>query len=163
NEGVGARAEGGTLPTAQSQGWAEERVPLFYNYAAGRISGPLMKSAETSKASFIRAIDAETKMIVNDLKRDVNRQLWGDGTGAIGTSPKEITGAQLIVDSTGTVFNVNPSTYPVWVSVENGNSGTNRSISETLMAQVVHDTQIAGGEWPNLVVCSHGVQRAYAA
>jgi hypothetical protein len=186
-------------------------------------------------------------MIVNDLKRDVNRQLWGDGTGAIaacegttnsvtvnlattasdvqfrqlqigmsvdigttaaptgrtsaniitatggsagsytitlttatttsvtdyvfrtgnggvvGTNQKEITGVQLIVDSSGTVFNVNPTTYPVWKSVETGNSGTNRAISENLMANVVHDVQIAGGSYPNLAVCHHGVQRAYAA
>jgi hypothetical protein len=50
----------------------------------------------------------------------------------------------------------------VWASSEFGNSGTNRQISETLMATVVQDINIRSGTWPNLAVCHHGVFRAYA-
>ena len=248
NEGVGARAEGGTLPTAGKQAWAEQRVPVYYNYGRGTISGPLLKSADKNSASFVNALDAETTMITNDLKRDVNRQLWGTSNGVIAelaqttnsvvvnllstatevqfdqlqvgmavdigtvaaptgttsnneiaatggsagaytvtlttactttlstyifrtgsggdtanTSQKELTGVQTIVDSAGTLFNVNPSTYPVWKSSEFGNSGTNRAISENLMIQVVHDINRKSGTWPNMAVASYGVQRAFAA
>lgn len=248
--GIGARAEGGTLPTAGNQTWAEERIPVFYNYGRIQVSGPLMKSTGSDRGSFLRAVDAEMKGITNDLKRDVNRQCWGDGTGAIagfagtesttatvvitlastvgttqagqldpgmtidigttasptlrssansvtsvdtttagafkvtlgtavtvsstdfifrsgnggvvGSNQKEITGLQLTVDSTGTVFNVAPGTHPSWVSVENGNSGTNRSLTEPLMARVVMDIQIAGGEYPSIGIGSPGVYRAFA-
>lgn len=257
NSGIGSRAENGTLPTAGSQGYTEERVQMYYHYGRGQISGPLIRAAASDKGSFERALDAETKKIVNDLKRDVNRQVWGTGDGVIaqaalttsslqvflassvsgattaasdvqfrqlevgmlvdigtiaaptlktsgnaivrtgnestrgywveltsvatttgtdfifrsgngggpgttGASQKEMTGLQLIVDSTGTLFNVNPTTYPVWAASEFGNSGTNRSISETLMAQAVQDVNINSGTWPNLAITHHGVFRAYA-
>ncbi len=261
NSGIGSRLEGGTLPTAGSQGFAEERVEMYYHYGRGQLSGPLMRAAQSNRASFERALDGETKRIVNDLKRDVNRQVWGTGDGVIaqaalttsslqvylassasgatgsaiasdvqfrqlevgmlvdigtiatptmktsanaivrtggagtaadqywieltavattsgdnfifrsgngggpgttGADQKEMTGMQLIVDSTGTLFNVNPTTYPVWASSEFSNSGTNRSISETLMAQVVQDINIRSGTWPNLAITHHGVFRAYA-
>jgi hypothetical protein len=255
NAGVGNRAEGGTLPTAGYQGFAEERVPLFSIYGRGQLSGQLLKSADTNSAAFERALDGETKRITNDVKRDVNRQIWGtsdgviaqtalttsslgvllassasgattaasdvqfrqlevgmlvdigtvaaptlktsgnaivetagtgtaadpyrivltsvvtttgtdfifrSGNGGSGANQKEVTGLQSIIDSTGTLFNVNPTTYPVWKSIELSNSGTNRQISETLMAQCVQEINIASGTWPNLGVTHHGVFRAYA-
>lgn len=248
NEGVGARAEGGTLPTAGYQGWQEQRVSVFTNYARGQLTGQLMRSANANSASFINALTAETDAIVTDLKRDVNRQLWGTSNGVIATaalvtsslqinlasttsdvqfrqlnapmavdvgtvaaptlkgsnnaivrtggsagaywiqvtavvtttgtdfvfrtgsggdatntSQKELTGVQTIVDDSGTLWNVDPTTVPVWKAVDQGNSGTNRAINENLMIETVHLIQIAGGEWPNMAVAHHGVQRAYAA
>lgn len=249
NSGIGARLEGGTLPTAGNQGYAEERVPIYRNYGRFQISGQLIKAADTNKGAFERQLDSETRRVTDDLKRDVNRQVWGTGDGVIATADvttsslqialanntsdvqfrqlevgmlvdigtiaaptlktsanaivrtggssgdywieltsvatttgtdfifrsgngggpgttgadqKEVTGMQLIVDSTGTLFNVDPTTTTVWAATENGNSGTNRQISENLMATVVQDIQIAGGKFPNLAICHHGVFRAYA-
>lgn len=250
NSGIGSRAEGGTLPTAGNQGYAEERVTLKHHYGRIQLTGPLMRAADTDKGSFERALDAETKRVVEDLKRDLNRQVWGTSNGAIaelaqttnstvinlkssvsdvqfrqlevgavidigtvasptgtvsaaeivstsasgtagtdgyykvtlnsavtttfatfifrsgnggsGASQKEVTGLQTIVDSSGSLFNVDPATYPVWKSSEFGNGGTLRQISETLMATVVQDINIQSGTWPNLAVCHHGVFRAYA-
>ena len=83
NSGVGARAELGTLPSAGYQGYAEERVPLRYNYARIQLSGPVIRAMKSDEGSFIRAVDSETKGAVADLRRDVNRQLWGTSDGVI--------------------------------------------------------------------------------
>lgn len=83
NEGVGARAEGGTLPTAQNQGIFKTRSGLKYNYGAIKLSGPLLATARTDRGSFARPMEVEMQRITTDLKVDINRQLWGDGTGAI--------------------------------------------------------------------------------
>lgn len=255
NSGIGSRAEGGTLPTAGYQGYAEERVSLKYHYGRGQLTGPLMRAADSDKGAFERAMDGETKRIVDDLKRDINRQVWGtsdgkiaqcalttsslqinlansnsgattaasdvqfrqlevgmvvdigtvaaptlkasgvtiartggagtaaspywievgsavttsgtdfifrSGNGGSGASQKELTGLQSIVASSGSLFNVDPATYPVWASYVNSNSGTQRSISENLMATVVQNVQIQGGTYPNLAITHHGVFRAYA-
>jgi len=257
NSGIGSRAELGTLPTAGSQGFQEERVSLKYHYGRIQVSGPLLRAAASDRASFERALDGETKRVVNDLKRDVNRQVWGtsdgviaqlalttsslqiqlasslsgatgaaigsdvqfrqlevgmlvdigtvaaptlktsanaiartggtgtsadpywiqltavattsgtdfvfrSGNGGSGANQKEVTGMQSIIDSTGTLFNIDPTSYPVWASTEMSNSGTNRQISETLMAQCVQNINIASGTWPNLAITHHGVFRAYA-
>lgn len=83
NSGVGARAENGTLPTAGNQAYAEERVPLRYNYGRIELSGPVIRAMKSDKGSFVRALDSETKGCVTDLRRDVNRQLFGTSDGVI--------------------------------------------------------------------------------
>ena len=88
--------------------------------------------------------------------------IFRSGNGGSGANQKEVTGLQTIVDSTGTLHNVNPTTYPIWASTEMSNSGTLRQVSETLMAQCVQNINIASGTWPNLAVTHHGVFRAYA-
>ena len=71
NSGVGARAAGGTLPTAGQQGYAEQRVPVYRNYGRGQIDGGVIKQMRSDKGSFVRAVESETRGIVNDLKRSV--------------------------------------------------------------------------------------------
>jgi len=88
--------------------------------------------------------------------------IFRSGNGGSSTNQKEVTGLQTIVDSSGSLFNIDPNTYGVWKASEFGNSGTLRQISETLMSQVVQDININSGTWPNLGVCHHGVFRAYA-
>lgn len=83
NEGVGARAELGTLPTAGRQAYQEQRVTLKYNYGSIKISGPTIRSMGSDTGSFVRAVQSETEGVVRDLKDDINRQLYGDGSGAL--------------------------------------------------------------------------------
>jgi len=101
NSGVGARAEGGALPTAGSQGYAEERVGLSYNYLRIRVSGQAMKATVNDSGSFVRALSSEMTQGVNDLRRDINRQIFTDGNAAI---------AQCASVSTATVTLTTPTT-----------------------------------------------------
>lgn len=83
--------------------------------------------------------------------------------GAGGNAPQvEITGLQAIVAASGTLFNVNPSTYPIWVSPVFANGGVNRTFTENLAAQAMHGVEIAGGEPINLWMTSDGVFRSYS-
>ena len=84
NNGLGARAEMGTLPDAGHQGYSEERVPLKYNYGRIQLSGPVIRSMGSDQGSFTRAITSETQGVTRDLRNDVNRQVYNNGTGAIG-------------------------------------------------------------------------------
>ena len=104
NQGVGARAEGGTLPTAGNQAFAEQRVPVYSNYGRGKITGQLMRSADKGSASFTNALTAELDGIVTDLKRDVNRQVWGTSDGAI--AAVTLTTNSVVINLASTVSNV---------------------------------------------------------
>jgi hypothetical protein len=105
NQGVGARAENGTLPTAGSQKYAEERVPLRYNYGRIQVSGPVIKAMASDRASYTRAVSSETKGVVKDLKRDVNRQIWGTSNGVIAVTGTT-TAATLVVLAAATPLSV---------------------------------------------------------
>lgn len=246
NSGVGSRAENGTLPTAGQQGYAEERIPVYYHYGRIQLSAPVMKAMKSDKGSFVRAVESEMSGLKRDVARNYNRQRFGTSNGVVATcgttsssttvtllsatstqmrqlevglvvdigtvaSPtsvatartitatstangtitisgaavsttsgaafvfisgsggdtangtqKEITGLQTIVDSTGTLFNVNPSTYPSWSSYESSNSGTLRAPSDTLFEEALDNVNINSGEDVDVIVTTNGISRAYA-
>ncbi len=83
NSGIGARSEYGTLPPAGNQGYAAEKVSLDYNYGRLAISGPIIRAMATDRGSFDRAMRSETTRLVQDLKRDMNRQPFGTSNGSI--------------------------------------------------------------------------------
>lgn len=239
NAGVGARGDGGTLPTAGAQGYTNEKVPLKYNYGRIQLSGPTIRAMRSDRGSFVRAVDSEMKGVTADLKREVSRQIWMNGDGKIATCgtttattvvqlaaattvvqmrffqvgdfvdigtvaapttivaaskitavdttnltitissavttsashfvfragnngvslTNEVTGLQKLVAASGTLHNVDPTTYPVWASYVKTAVG---SLNENLMAGVVQNVQIASGDYPNLIVGDDGSHRAYA-
>ena len=89
NSGVGPRAEGGTLPTAGSQGYAEERVSLKSNYGRIQLNGQVIRAMKSDAGSFTRAVESETKGVVADLKREVNYQVFNNVEGTIATCASE--------------------------------------------------------------------------
>src|SRR5438445_11602811 len=56
NAGIGARAEGGTLPSAGVQGDFDEEVQLRHNYARIQVTGQTIKAMASDKTSFVRAV-----------------------------------------------------------------------------------------------------------
>lgn len=83
NEGVGARGEGGALPTAGNQAYKECIVPMRYQYGRIQISGPTIKAARSNEGAFLRAVDSEMRGLEKDMRASMNRQAFGDGTGAL--------------------------------------------------------------------------------
>lgn len=249
NSGTGSRAEGGTLPTAGSQGYTEERVGLKYLYGRMQINGPVIRAMMSDSGSFVRAVESETKGLYNDLYFNYSRQIFNDSTQSIaqcgtttsatlvvlaadttavqmrqffvgqvvdigttgspstvvsgatisavdktaspptitidssvttssshyvtvsGSAGNEITGLREIVAEDGTLFNVNPSSVPVWKSYRSQgasggsgfNSGTNRNATSLVFETAIDEIGIESGKAPNLIVTSHGVIRNYAA
>ncbi len=102
NSGVGARAEGGTLPTAGSQQYKEERVTLKYNYGRIKVTGPVIRAMKSDSGSFVRAIESEVSGVVMDLKRDVNRQIFNDSNGAIAQCASESAKVYTLTTPTAT-------------------------------------------------------------
>ena len=237
NSGIGARREGENLPVAGNQGTAPVQVRLKYQYGSVQLTGQSLRLVDKDFQAFISALDMEMEGLKNDLAKDLNRQIYGNGTGAIGTvstvganttatvtsgiqnfqvqevvdvyvpatlladgAPKSVgvtitavdaaagtitvspsvtwaagdvvvrtgsanrewTGLAAIVNNSGTLYNVDPNTYPIWKSVvDNGTPpGTNRPLSESAMIRNVHAVRTNGGK-TTLLLSSLGVQRAY--
>lgn len=77
-----------------------------------------------------------------------------------GNANREMTGLRNIVKASGTLYNVDPATQPLWKSIDNNNGGANRALTEALMIKVVDDVRTNGGE-TTVGFCSLGVRRAY--
>lgn len=231
NQGIGARNELEALPQAGQQKTAAARIGLKYQYGAVQLTGQAIALIDKNYQAFTSAMDLELNGIRKDLAVDLNRQVWGNGTGKIGavtsvvtstTIPvdrpdlfqedmavdyilaagtvsqsnrivtsinttaktitisganittavgdyfvrngnlnREWTGLDAIVASSGTLYNVDPTLYPVWKSNVNTNGGTPTAISEGAMTKMAHDLRINGGK-TTLIVTTPGVWRAYS-
>jgi hypothetical protein len=99
NAGIGARNELEALPAAGQQGYTSARVGLKYLYGRINLSGPTIKLVDTNAQAFASALDREVNGIKTDLAKDQNRQVYGDGSGAVAVL---VTGAAA---NTQTVLN----------------------------------------------------------
>ena len=78
-----ARGDGGTLPTAGVQQYQTAIIPNSYVYTTIKVTGPTIRATRDSAGAFVRAVDSETRGATKDMKREVNRMLNGDGSGAL--------------------------------------------------------------------------------
>lgn len=85
NQGIGARAEMELLPRPGKQGNAAARVGLKYQYGSIGLTGQAMKLAEHDYQSFASVLDQEVTRIRDDLAVDLNRQVYGNGSGTFTT------------------------------------------------------------------------------
>lgn len=85
NRGRGGRGDGGTLPTAGTQSWADAIINVTYQYAAIEVTDGAVKASQGNAGAFVNILDAETKGATNDLRKDINRQLFGTGDGLLGS------------------------------------------------------------------------------
>ena len=108
SQAVGARAELGTLPAAQRTLVRQAQANLKYIYGVIRLTGPFIESARTNAQAFERGLKTEVDGIKLAMKLDLNRQVWGDGTGLLatcGTTTASLT-VQLASDSNMLYFHV---------------------------------------------------------
>lgn len=85
NSGIGARNEMEALPTPGQQGYAAGRVSLKYLYGGIQVTGQMVELADKNFQAFTNSLDGEVKGLKNDLAKDTNRQVYGNGTGTLGT------------------------------------------------------------------------------
>jgi hypothetical protein len=85
NRGRGSRADGGTLPTAGVQTWADAIIPIRYHYSAIEVTDGAIEASQSNEGAFLNILDAESKGVAQDLRKDLNRQVFGEGTGALAT------------------------------------------------------------------------------
>ena len=100
-QAVGARAEGGTLPTARATQYKQSKTATKANYGRIQLTGHVIRATRDDRGAFVRAIGSEVNNMVLGIKNDMNRQCFGDGTGALTTTNGTGTATTaLIVDDT---------------------------------------------------------------
>jgi hypothetical protein len=85
-----------------------------------------------------------------------------NNSGQPGDGQIELTGMQTIVDDSAVLHTINPSSQPKWKAYVNANSGTNRSVTETLITGAIMKTLINSGKKPTLLVSAEGVHLSVA-
>lgn len=83
NSGVKAAGEGGLMPVAGKQGYANLTIPMKYAYGRIELTAQVMKQSKSDKGSFARAMESEQSGLVKDVSRQRNRYLAGFGQGTL--------------------------------------------------------------------------------
>lgn len=100
--GIGARSEGVALPTAGRQDYDKAVYDLKYLYGRVEVTGPSMAKTKNETGAFLQALKSELDGIRNDLKKDLARQVYGNGSGVVatvsaaGTTTVATVGAEVI-------------------------------------------------------------------
>ena len=71
--------------TPGQQGYSAARIGLKYLYGSVRLSGQTMELADSNAQAFASVLDQEMDGLKDDLLKDQNRQVYGEGTGAVAT------------------------------------------------------------------------------
>ncbi|MDI6787865.1 MAG: phage major capsid protein [Planctomycetota bacterium] len=102
NFGRGARADGGTMPTAGRQTPVEHQVSCKFNYQRIEITGPTMKASRSNDGAFTKAMTFEMNHATKDLLDDIDRQMGSTGIGTIGVVEGAVSNATTVeVDYAG--------------------------------------------------------------
>jgi hypothetical protein len=83
NQGIGARDVREKLPTAGAQKYKQAHLYLKNLYGSIEVDGQLFEQAAEDYQAFINVVDNEIKGLRRDLAVDMNRQIYGDGSGTI--------------------------------------------------------------------------------
>lgn len=98
NQGIGARGVREKLPTAGAQKYKQAHLYLTNLYGSIEVDGQLFEQAAEDYQAFINVVDMEITGLKRDLAVDLNRQVYGDGSGTIATVVS-IDGDEITVDS----------------------------------------------------------------
>lgn len=98
NNGIGSRNEMDALPVPGQQGYAAAQLKLKYAYAGLQITGQAISLSDTDPKAFAKSIDEEIERLKVDVKKDMNRQVYGNGSGAIGVITGVAVGNVIPVD-----------------------------------------------------------------
>jgi hypothetical protein len=124
NGGLGSRNEGEALPAAGQQGYASARLALKSDYLGIELTGHSIDMSDEKPKAFAKSLDEEMERGRDDFKKDLNRQLYGNGTGAITTVRTTAGPANILPVADARLFWVGSSvvdivTLPSTVAVSN--------------------------------------------
>lgn len=98
--GVGARADDGTLPTANARKSVKATFKTKNLFARMQITSKAIKASETNRGAFVASLNETLDDLLTDAKDNVQRQLYGDGTGKIATAAADATSSTTVTMDT---------------------------------------------------------------
>jgi hypothetical protein len=84
NWGIGMREDRQPLPNPGYQRGARAQIPMRYAFGRLLVTLHAMTASKNTSGSYDTVLDVETEGMMEDLPKDINRQLFLDGTGRIG-------------------------------------------------------------------------------
>ena len=105
NESIASIAAATTsLPTAGSQKRSQASVNDTYTFGTFQLDMRTLAHAEGNEDSIVNILTEETEGLRKDMAKDLNRQLFGDGTGVLAVVASNSAAKIITVDSTKYIY-----------------------------------------------------------
>lgn len=151
-------SDGGTLPTPGLQGYQDGIVNIKYHAGGMEITDQTLKQATGNPGSFVNILDNDSKKLAQDLKKNINRQIFGAGNGvitALASSPAGVNTVTVVSTQylrVGSVIDIvtiaNGTVKAAAVSVTAINRGTKvLTLSANVTATTTTDGLTLPGAW----------------
>lgn len=140
NQGRKSTTDGGTLPVAGQQKYQDAIIPMRYHYAGIELSDPAIKASKSKEGAFVSLLESESEKVVTDMRKGLQRQAYGEGTGVLGTCGVT-TGSKTV--EMGTPFDVQYIEIGMLVDIikkSNGETGTGAVETEVTGRNVANKT-----------------------
>lgn len=111
--GIGAAGESAALPAAGSQEYKRAEYDLKYLYGRIQVTGPSMAKTKSDAGSFLQVLKGELDGVRNDLKKDLARQIYGNGDAVLATA----TASSAVTNAATTTTDL---TLASWESIKKG-------------------------------------------
>lgn len=103
NRGRKSIGDGGVLPTAGQQETLDAIVKIKYHTYGIELTDATIEASKKDEGAFISAIDLETKGVATDMKKDMNRQVFGTGDGLLGTCGTTTASTTVVLETSNDV------------------------------------------------------------
>jgi hypothetical protein len=131
NRGRGGTTDGGTLPTAGTQGGVDGIVSIKYFQVAIELTDQVIKQTKTNPASFVRAATFEMEMANKDMRKDVTRIAYGTGDGLLASCTTTQAGVNVFAVDSGQYIAVGD---PVDILVRSSGATGTGAVGRTVTA-----------------------------
>lgn len=158
NASGGTFAEGGTFPAGGQYEFLKATLGWGRYVATLEMTGDVEDQLMLSDSLFIdNYFNTQLDDALESLLDDVNTDLLG------GANTNGVTGITAAIDDSGTYAGISRSTYPIWSSYCNDNSGTPRALTIALMKETHRQlVDVRKGQY-DVILCSQDQFDAYTA
>lgn len=169
NRGRGGISDGGTLPSAGTQGFLAADVTIRTTQYGIEITDLAIEATKTNEAAFAKLLQVESEGVANDMRVEQNRIMFGLGTGVLAKALKTSEGTTLkvqnkselqyifpgdvidvLVESTGATTNGVSGAEVTAISVANGTITLSKALSAELGAETyaiyIHGNRLQEGD-----------------
>lgn len=121
--------DGGTLPVPGAQTYVDGIVQIKYHAAGMSITDQAIKQAKSGEGAFVNLLDNDSKLLAQDMKKSINRQVFGDGKGTLAVLTSSPAAA-----TTFTVDSVQYLQVGMVIDIATISNGTVTSAGQTITA-----------------------------
>lgn len=158
NRGRGSRADGGTLPAAGRQSYQDAIVKIKGHFSGIEVTDQSIQASQSNEGAFINILDSESQKCGEDLRKDINRQVFGEGTGVLATVTSEVTSTKSIpVTSVQYIYVGDPVDI---VKTADGTTGEGKTGVEVIKREGGSTKKIEVSEAVTKVTTAYGVYLA---